>query len=418
MSLTSHLSRLVEDSLQGLSPIQTIMKMAEADNIRKMGVDPNKMISFGGGWCNHFAPESLRQIYKEIAQDKHQFHDSGRYSPIIGNTQCRYQLARLETEIYGIDHISEANIVLGQSSTQLFHDTLRVIANPGEAICFLDPTYANYVNAVKIALPGSPLRFIPALDSSSWEYLSDYQKSIDKLQEFLEQGAKALVIPIPDNPTSQIPSNQFVHAVSDVIEDHHGFLILDFAYKALWFDDMPDCFHWSPEDKPHVIGIHSHSKWLSSLGRRMGWIEASKQVASGMEKINESMLLSPDTLHSIAITKFLESSLKNGRVKQYIEKTRQLYKETASVMTDAIDQYLDWPYLKPKGGLYTVCPTPNKIDPVVFIKDLLKKTGVLVIPGVGFGPSMNQGIRLSYGPLVYNHDKIIEGIQRISSYQK
>jgi len=100
------------------------MKMAEPDNIRKMGVDPNSMISFGGGWCNHFAPESLRRIYEEIAQDKYQFHDSGRYSPIIGNTQCRHQLARLETEIYGISTLSEANIVLGQSSTQLFHDTL------------------------------------------------------------------------------------------------------------------------------------------------------------------------------------------------------------------------------------------------------------------------------------------------------
>ncbi|HMA83923.1 MAG TPA: pyridoxal phosphate-dependent aminotransferase [Candidatus Thermoplasmatota archaeon] len=410
------LSHLVEDTLQGLSPIQTIMKMAEPSNIKEMGVNPDTMISFGGGWCNHFAPEPLRKIYIDLCKDKQSFHDSGRYSAIIGNGSCRRQLAKLERNIYGMNHISEKNIALGQSSTQLFHDVLRVIANPGDDICVLDPTYANYANAVKIALPSSTLRFISALDASSWEYLKNPQRSLEELQEFAEQGAKALVVPVPDNPTSQIPPDSFLKGAADIMQDHQGFLILDFAYKSLWFDKKPSCFHWSPEDMPHVIGIHSHSKWLSSLGRRLGWIEASQSVINGLEKINESMLLSPDTLHSMAIAQFLETSLENGFTHEYVKNIRQLYKKTATVLTAAIETHLDWPYLEPMGGLYTVCPTPNKVDPVSFVKDLLKQTRTLIIPGVGFGPSMNHGVRLSYGPLVYDHDLIVEGIKRISSY--
>jgi len=411
------LSHLVEDTLQGLSPIQTIMKMAEPSNIKEMGVNPETMISFGGGWCNHFAPEPLRKIYTDLCRDKEAFHKTGRYSAIIGNESCRYQLAQLERNVYDVKNISEKNIVLGQSSTQLFHDVLRVIADPGDDICVLDPTYANYANAVKIALPSSTLRFISALDASTWTYLSNPQQSLDELQEFVEQGAKALILPVPDNPTSQIPSDDFLKGAADIMQDHHGFLILDFAYKALWFDEMPSCFQWSPEDMPQVIGIHSHSKWLSSLGRRLGWIEANQSVVQGLEKINESMLLSPDTLHSMAIAQFLESSLKNGFVKEYVDHIRQLYKKTATVLTAAIDTYLEWPYLEPMGGLYTVCPTPSQVDPVSFVKQVLKETGTLVIPGVGFGPSMNHGIRLSYGPLVYDHDRIVEGIKRMSSYQ-
>ena len=416
MASNYHLSHLIEETLQGLSPIQTIMKMAEPDNIKQMGVNPETMISFGGGWCNHFAPEALRLNYERLSKDKHDFHRTGRYSSIIGDKECRRQLAELEKSVYEMNHISERNIVLGQSSTQLFHDVLRVIADPGEDVCVLDPTYANYANAVKVALPGSTLRFVSALDSSNWDYLPDPQQSLDELQEFVEQGAKAFVMPVPDNPTSQIPSNEFLKGASDIMFDHHGFLILDFAYKALWFDSMPECFHWSPEDMPHVIGIHSHSKWLSSLGRRIGWVEASDRVISGLEKINESILLSPDTFHSIAIAIFLKEGLKMNAIKQYIDDVRALYKKTAAVLTAAIDTYLEWSYLEPKGGLYTVCPTPSNSDPVAFVKKKKKKTGVLVIPGVGFGPSMNHGIRLSYGPLVYDHDKIVEGIKRISTY--
>src|SRR5512136_318755 len=87
-----HLSRLIEEDLQGLSPIQTIMKMAEPEAIRRMGLNPEEVISFGGGWCNHTAPEALRDAYQTILDDVSLFHQSGRYSPIIGDSACREQL--------------------------------------------------------------------------------------------------------------------------------------------------------------------------------------------------------------------------------------------------------------------------------------------------------------------------------------
>ena len=45
------------------SPIRQIMKMAERQNIVAMGLDPEQVISFGGGWVNHEAPEEFREAY-------------------------------------------------------------------------------------------------------------------------------------------------------------------------------------------------------------------------------------------------------------------------------------------------------------------------------------------------------------------
>jgi hypothetical protein len=39
-----------------------------------------------------------------------------------------------------------------------------------------------------------------------------------------------------------------------------------------------------------------------------------------------------------------------------------------------------------------------------------------LIRGMGLGPNMEHGLRLSYGPLCYDHDHITEGIERISQY--
>ncbi len=179
---------------------------------------------------------------------------------------------------------------------------------------------------------------------------------------------------------------------------------------------MPRCYSWSPQEHPHLITLHSNSKWLSSLGRRFGWVEAHETVINGLEKINESILLSPDSLHSMTTTRFLEQTLADGSLKQYVNDTRSLYQKTAAVMMSAIDSQLGWKRLTPAGGLYTCCPTPHQMQLQGFVKRLLKTTGVLLIPGTGFGPSMRYGLRLSYGPLCYEHEKIIEGIERISRY--
>jgi aspartate/methionine/tyrosine aminotransferase len=411
-----HLSRLIDEDLHGLSPIQTIMKMAEDQSIRAMGLDPGEVISFGGGWCNHTAPEMLRNIYQEIVNDVTLFHQSGRYSPIIGDSSCRQQVCHFEKNVYGVKSLQPSNILLGHSSTQLFHDVLRVICNPGEPVGFLDPTYANYINAMKCALPRSPIWFVPALNPQTWSYLADPDDSLEVVKQYCEKGLRVLVIPIPDNPTSQIPSDDFLNSVLEILTDTGGYLILDHAYKELWFGEMPRCFSWSPRLHSHLVTLHSVSKWLSSLGRRLGWIEADETVIVGLEKINESILLSPDTLHSIAIARFLSRTLADDTLKNFIEDTRGLYEKTATVMMTALDDRLGWKRLTPAGGLYTCCPTPNRKDPVQFVERLLKATGVLLIPGTGFGPSMRRGLRLSYGPLCYEHERIVEGIERINHY--
>jgi LL-diaminopimelate aminotransferase len=410
------LSKLVTTALGGLSPIQTIMKMAEPNHIIELGLDPSTVISFGGGWCNHSAPESLRNIYQQIASDKKSFHKSGRYSPIVGNSFCREQLAQFEQKIYHVHSIQDQNIILGHSSTQLFHDLLRVLANPADTLCLLDPTYANYENAIRASLPTSKIQFISALNPETWTYLTEPEKSLEQLKQHCSQGAKALIIPVPDNPTSQIPSDSFLQSALQILEDYQGFLVIDHAYKSLYFDTMPHCFTWSPQDYPNLVTIHSNSKWLSSLGRRLGWVEASQSIIQGLEKINESTLLSPDTLHSYATALFLEKTLSDGSLKTYIDRTRHLYKKTSQVLIDSIQTKLDWDFLQPAGGLYTCCRTPNNEDPMTFIQRILKNTGVLLIPGTGFGPSMNKAIRLSYGPLCNDFESIEQGIKRIATY--
>jgi aspartate/methionine/tyrosine aminotransferase len=54
------------------------------------------------------------------------------------------------------------------------------------------------------------------------------------------------------------------------------------------------------------------------------------------------------------------------------------------------------------------------MDGDAFVENILKETGVIFVPGGGFGDSLKNGIRISFGPLVYGKDRIEEGFKRVS----
>ena len=72
------------------------------------------------------------------------------------------------------------------------------------------------------------------------------------------------------------------------------------------------------------------------------------------------------------------------------------------------------PCLIPQGGLYTLMKVNEDSDE--FVKRILKNTGVLFIPGKGFGESLREAVRISYGPHVENVDIIEEGFRRVAEY--
>ncbi len=415
------LSRIVQQQIKSPSPIRQIMKMADRKNIINMGLDPDDVISFGGGWVNHRAPEEMRQAYLDILNDVEKFHASGAYSATPGTMEMREALARMEHEIFGMD-IGPENIIVGQSSSQLTHDLFVTLADPGDGIVLLDPTYANYYGqlvyalGVRSASPIAPkVHYLRAMDTEAWEFMPDVSDVIERFKNlYYAKKPKMVLFPAPDNPTSQMPPDEFAKAALDMVTDHGGYLILDFAYKTQVFGKEPEYFSWSPKDYENLVAIHSNSKWARGLGRRMGWIEASEDVIAGMERTQQISILCPDTLHQMAITQYINGALDDGSLVKYIEQTKREYENAANITLKAIDDNLGMRRLVPQGGLYTVMDVGRDADE--FVPEVLKNTGVLFIPGGGFGQTLKNAVRISYGPLVNNTDKIIEGMERVAKY--
>jgi aspartate/methionine/tyrosine aminotransferase len=409
------LSKIVKEQLNSPSPIRQIMKIAERQNIINMGLNPDDLISFGGGWVNHYSPEELRDGYLKVVNSKEEFHKSGAYSATLGTNELRDKLKEMEYSIYKMK-VNMENIIIGASSTQLTIDLFRTILDPGDSVLFLDPTYANYMGQIGFVDPSIKVRFFQVLDPESWQYFGDKKLIFERLEtEFENNRPKLILIPSPDNPTSQIPDNDFVKFVFKIAKDYDAYVAIDTAYKTQYFsENYPPYFSQGPLDYENLILIESNSKWGRGLGRRLGWVIADTEIVNALERVQQATVLCPDTLHQMALFNYLDKNIKNGNLNKYLQQSRNMYKKAAEVTAKAIEQEIGYPYLKPKGGLYTVMKVPYNGDK--FVMDVLKNTGVLFIPGAGFGKSLQNGVRISYGPLVLNTTLIEDGMEKVGAY--
>ena len=411
------LSSLVREHISRPSPIRQIMKMAERQNIIAMGLDPAEVISFGGGWVNHEAPEEFRQAYQDVAADASLFHKSGAYTATLGDSDCREQIARFEQELFGVQNLWAEHIAIGLGSTQLTHDLFRTLLDPGDTVMLLDPTYANYEGQLAFSVPGVKIVRLRVLDPASWSYLPESDPT-GVAREFVKlfeaHHPRMVLFGAPDNPTSQILPQAVAEVMLAKTVEAGAWLAIDFAYKCQYFQAPPAYYAWSPADHPNIVGIHSNSKWARGLGRRLGWVEAHPSVVDAIERVQQCSILCPDTLSQMTMAKYLKKAIADGSLKRYVEHANTLYNHAADVTLKAVDTYLQRPRLTPAGGLYTVVDIGTNAEE--FVPRALKATGVLVVPGAGFGASLTNGVRISFGPLVRDTNKIEEGLARLGTW--
>lgn len=407
--------RLREGQLKQ-SPIREIMKLADRRNIVAMGLDPDDVVSFAGGWVNHRAPDALRAEYAAVADDEVLFHELGAYSPTRGLPRLRQALVDVDQAFHATEGLTEEHVLVGGSSTQLTHTLFTALLDPGDRVVLFDPSYANYGPQLELGPQGVEIVWLPVFDAETWSYMPDGGAVVDGFDRILrEERPGLLLFSTPDNPTSQLIDDDVFFELLRRAEVAGCFVVVDYAYRAQCFErPEPEHFAASPDRHPNLIRLHSNSKWCRGLGRRLGWIEASPDVVTAVEVVQQSTALCPDTVHQHALAAYLQKALGDGSLREYMDQTRELYERAARHTVECIDRHLGMPRLEPEGGLYTVMDVGRDGDE--FVREILPETGVIFVPGSGFGPSLAGAVRISYGPLVHDLDRIEEGFRRVGEY--
>ncbi len=293
-----------------------------------------------------------------------------------------------------LDAESEVHSLIG-SQEGLSHIGLCLV-NPGDVVLVPDPGYPIYCAGPLMA--GAQLEFMPLRAENG--YLPD----LAALTPAVLNRTKMMILNYPNNPLAAVASRSFFQEVV-ALAAKYGFVVChDFAYSELVFDGYrPESFLAIPGAKDVGVEFNSLSKTYNLCGCRVGYVVGNAQVIGLLSRLKSNFdygVFAP--LQAAAVAALTGSQA-------HVRATADTYQRRRDVVVDGLNR-IGWQLDKPKASMYVWAPVPSGQTSLEFTADLLKHTGVAVIPGSAFGRCGEGFVRFA---LVQPEGRLAEGVERI-----
>jgi len=318
----------------------------------------------------------LRKFHRAVNDPK-----THNYPPYEGTKEFREAVAKWYKKRFNVelDPNSEVLSLIG-SKEGIAHVFLAFI-DPGDYALIPDPGYPVY-NVATILAGGTPYP-VPLLKSNGF---IPNLKAIDK--EIVKK-SKLLFVNYPGNPTAAVAGKEFYAEAVDFCRKNNILLCSDLAYSEVAFDGYrPMSVLEIPGAKDVTIEFHSLSKTYNMTGWRIGMAVGSSYAISALSIIKTNV----DSGVFKAIQRAGIEAL-SGPQKE-IDKMNKIYAERRNILVDGLNS-LGWKLDRPKASFYIWAPVPGGCTSASFVKHLLEKAGVLVVPGSGYGKNGEGYFRLS-----------------------
>jgi LL-diaminopimelate aminotransferase len=296
-----------------------------------------------------------------------------------------------------LDPQSQIHSLIG-SQEGLAHIGLCLI-NPGDTVLVPDPGYPIFSTGPLVA--GAALYKMPL--SPDNQYLPD----LDAIPENIREKAKLMILNYPNNPLAATATREFFERVVAFAHRYRILVCHDFAYSELVFDGYrPDSFLSIPGAIDIGVEFNSLSKTYNLCGCRVAYIVGNAKVIAMLGKLKSNFdygIFAP--LQAAAVAAL------NGP-QDCVRQLAKTYQGRRDVLVDGLNR-IGWEVKRPKASMYIWAPVPTAQTSFAFTADLLQHTGVVAIPGEGFGKCGQGFIRIA---LVQAEDRLQEAVNRIESW--
>lgn len=359
---------------------------------RKEGVD---LIPLGIGDPDLETP---RLIIDELIKQV-QVPDNQNYPSSMGEEDFRLAIQKWYNVRFGVELDAEEEVSSLIGGKEGVANLTRAFVNPGDVVLCPNPGYPVYENGATKLSDGIPY-LMPIIEEN--EFLPDLEVIPTKILK----KAKLMFINYPNNPTGAIANKDFLKILDDLSEDYNFFIAHDNPYSEFTFDDYiaPSMLQVS---KNHVE-INSASKIFCMTGFRCGWIAGNKDIIHGIRKIKSQIDSGCPIFIQKAVVRGL-SEYKSSQKPEIVQKNMIIYEKRRDVLINGLNE-IGWKVSKPKATFYVWAPIPEKeSNSMDFVKKLIS-VGVVLTPGIGFGPYGEGYVRFA---LTQPIERIREAIDRM-----
>ena len=371
-------------------PVYLFAQLDEAKKrLREKGVD---IIDLGVGDPDIPTPSPIIEKLIEAAKKP----ENHRYPSYEGLVSFREQVSKWYRRRFGVKLDPEKEVItLIGSKEGIAHISLGLL-DPGDIALVPEPAYPVYQAGAIFA--GAKIHYLPLLEDK------DFLPSLEDIDPEIASQAKLMWINYPNNPTAAVASIDFFKKVVSFARKFNIVLCHDLAYSELSFDGYKPPSLLEVEGAKEIgIEFHSLSKTFSMTGWRIGFAVGNKEIIATLKAVKTNV----DSGVFQAVQEAGEKAL--AQAEKLTENIKRVYRERRDFFVEGLRK-LGWKVSSPKATFYLWIKTPEEYNSIEFARILLEKCGIVVTPGVGFGPSGEGYIRIA---LTTGKKRLKEALDRI-----
>src|SRR5580698_6914859 len=321
--------------------------------------------NLGQGFPDFAAPDFVK-----AAAVRHIGDDRNQYAASAGVPRLRRALAddyrRRWPDGPAVD--PDAEVTIGSGATELLHDALLAIVDPGDEVIVFEPAYDAY--GPDVAMAGGVVRAVP-LAPPDWRF------DPGRLAAAFGPRTRALILNTPHNPTGKMFRRQELEAIAALCCRHDVVVVADEVYSEIAFGASHLSIATLPGMFERTITIDSMGKTFSVTGWKVGWAIAPPPLTAALRAVHQFVTFTNAAPFQEALADVLPIAARDG----YYAGLRADYARRRDLLTTALTAAELAPL--PIDGAYFLLADlrPHGItDDVGFCRRLVAEVGVAAIP--------------------------------------
>lgn len=357
-------------------------------------------INLAQGFPDFDPPKAITDRLAEVsALGPHQ------YPITMGAPNFREALAKKCGRFMGrtLDPNTEMVVTIG--STEAMVDTIFALTNPGDKIIMFSPYFENY--RAQAIMASCESIFVPLVPP-------EFNFDANVLEDAFKQGAKAILICNPSNPSGKVFTYDELRTIADLCIKYDTYAIMDEVYEHIIYEGHKHIYMNSLEGMwERTVSCSSLSKTYSITGWRLGYAIAPKNLMDRIKQYHDFNTVG-------AASPLMEAACVGLNMPDsYYDEFGAHYAHMKKLFTDGLRD-IGIKFTDPQGAYFVLADIgeflKNGQSDVEFCEDMARKVGVACVPGTSFfNENINNIVRVHFAK---KDDTLYEALERLATIKQ
>jgi aspartate aminotransferase len=391
--MTPTLKQTTADRISSISVSSTMKVMADADKLRREGVD---VVDFSAGEPDFPTPDNIKQAAIRAIDA-----NFTKYTPAGGTAELKQAVIERHKAEFGTDYKASECVISVGGKHVLFNYT-QALVNPGDEVIIPVPYWVTYKDIVNYA--GGKCVFVETDEKEG------FLLTAAMVERAITPRTRIIIINSPSNPSGAVLADAEFEKLYHIASKLGIFLLTDECYSHFLYSGSPYSIASVKGSKPTVLVAGTVSKTYAMTGWRIGYGLAPEFIVGAMMKLQSHSTSNPTSIAQKAAVEALRGPqdsvpqmLAEYRKRRdfVVPRLRQIPGVACAMPAGAFYAYPNVRAAFERGGMKT---------PLEFADRLLKEASVAVVPGEAFGT--DDHVRISYATSMKELERGLDRIQK------